>query len=81
MNVTEGGSIFADVQAVGFSYGNIPITVTPLGCSDYPGNLGDLFTNIPVNSANPGMWINSICVVLMDNARRENVAIETDVVS
>lgn len=55
LNVLEGSPVSISVIATGFSYGNIPISVTPLACSDYQGNLGDLFSNVPVSSANPGI--------------------------
>ena len=53
-NITEVGDVFLSVQATGFSYGNVPIQVTPLACLDYEGDLEELFTNIPADSADPG---------------------------
>ena len=53
-NVTEGSDVLLNIQATGFSYGDIPIQVTPLACSDYEGDLEELFTNIPADSADPG---------------------------
>ena len=53
-NVTEGSDLLLNIQATGFSYGDIPIQVTPIACSDYEGDLEELFTNIPADSADPG---------------------------
>ena len=54
ISTTEGFGVFLSVQATGFSYGDVPIQVTPLACSDYEGDLEELFTNIPADSAVPG---------------------------
>ena len=54
-NITEAGVAALNVIATGFSFGNIPITVTPRSCSDYEGNLEDIFNNVPASSSNPGM--------------------------
>lgn len=53
-NVTEGNGVLLSVQSSGFSYGNVVIEATPSACSDYQGNLDDLFSNIPADSADPG---------------------------
>ena len=53
-NITEGSSVSLKGQTTGFSYGDVPIQVTPLACSDYEGDLEELFTNIPADSADPG---------------------------
>ena len=53
-NITEGSDVLLNIQTTGFSYGNVPIQVTPLACSDYKGDLEELFTNIPADSADPG---------------------------
>ncbi len=54
-NIIEGGVAAVNVIATGFSFGNIPITITPRSCSDYEGNLEDIFSNVPASSSNPGM--------------------------
>ncbi|XP_064395240.1 uncharacterized protein LOC135342430 isoform X2 [Halichondria panicea] len=48
--LAEGQSIFLMVDGRGFSYGSIPVEVTPLPCSDYPGDLSALFSDIPTAS-------------------------------
>ena len=51
---TEGQAVFFSVEGTGFGYGIIPVLVTPLPCSDYPGNLSALFDNVPAASATVG---------------------------
>ena len=51
---TEGQSVTFGVNGIGFGYEVIPILVTPLPCSDYPGNLSALFSNVPAASASVG---------------------------
>ena len=53
--ITEGSGVFFTVNTAGFSYGTITVQVTPLPCSDYPGNLSALFNNVPAASASAGM--------------------------
>ena len=55
--ITEGSGVFFSLDTEGFSYGTISVQVTPLPCSDYPGNLSALFDNVPAASASAGMWI------------------------
>ncbi len=52
--LAEGQSIFLIVDGRGFSYGSIPVEVTPLPCSDYPGDLSALFSDIPTASITSG---------------------------
>ena len=44
----EGSELILAVSGVGYSYGTIPVQVTPLPCSDYPGNITALFGDIPI---------------------------------
>ena len=53
--IAEGQFFVLGVEGTGFSYGNIQVLLTPLPCSDYPGNLSALFNNVPDASASPGM--------------------------
>ena len=52
--LAEGQSIFLIVDGRGFSYGSIPVEVTPLPCSDYPGDLSTMFNDIPAASITLG---------------------------
>ena len=54
--IIEGGPpVFFSIGGTGFSYGTISVQVTPLPCSDYPGDLTALFSNVPTASASTGM--------------------------
>ena len=63
LDVMEGSFEIFEVQGSGISFGNIPVLVTMLACSDYPGNLGDLFSDIPAVSADPGMLASKVVTV------------------
>ena len=52
--IAEGRFIGFSLAGSGFSYGNIPVLITPLPCSDYNGNLTALFDNVPPASAHIG---------------------------
>ena len=52
--IAEGQFVSLSVASSGFSYGNIPVLITPLPCSDYNGNLTALFTDVPPASASIG---------------------------
>ena len=86
--MTEGFSVSYVAQAAGFSYGAVPIILTPLACSDYPGNLSDLFTNIPPNSANPGVlyivnvtYIDGFCCAEEDLVSSDPILVSVDLSS
>ena len=55
-SVFEGGQVALAIEGSGFAYGNVPVRVTPLPCSDYPGNLTALFDDVPAASASLGMY-------------------------
>ena len=56
--IIEGGPpVSFSIGGAGFSYGTISVQVTPLPCSDYPGNLTALFSNVPAASASTGMRV------------------------
>ena len=59
--IHEPASVIFSLSGNGFSYGNIPVQVTPLPCSDYPGNLSALFSDIPAASASLGAVYNYVC--------------------
>ena len=53
-DLLEGDTVIATIRGFqGLSFGSIPVAVTPLACSDYAGDLTELFTNIPATSADP----------------------------
>ncbi len=62
--ICESESLFFDLSDSGFSYGDIPVVVTPQPCSDYPGNLSALFSDIPTASASLGIII-FMCIELV----------------
>ena len=47
------------MEGTGFSYGNIQVLLTPLPCSEYPGDLTALFDDVPDASASTGMSVRS----------------------
>ena len=53
-SVSEGAQATLAIEGSGFAYGNVPARVTPLPCSDYPGDLSALFDNVPAASASLG---------------------------
>ncbi len=55
--IREPESVFFRFIDSGFSYGDIPAVVTPLPCSDYPGNLSALFSDIPAASESASLGI------------------------
>ena len=62
--IHEPASVIFSLSGNGFSYGNIPVQVTPLPCSDYPGNLSALFSDIPAASASLGAVYNIMFAVI-----------------
>ncbi len=62
--IREPESVFFILIDGGFSYGDIPVLVAPLPCSDYPGNLSALFSDIPAASASLGIFMCIEIVVL-----------------
>lgn len=57
LSVVEGEPIRFEITARGFSYSGIPVAVTPVACSEYPGNLSATFDNVPEDSADPGTYV------------------------
>ncbi len=55
--IREPESVFFHLSNSGFSYDDIPVVVAPLPCSDYPGDLSALFSDIPAASASLGIFI------------------------
>ena len=65
-HLTEGIGELIFIQATGFSYGDVPVQITPLACSDYEGDLEELFTDIPADSADPGKHACSVVCIGCD---------------
>ena len=55
LTVPEGEIFRVRVSAFGFSYGSVPVQLTVLPCSGYPGDLTAIFDNIPQDSASLSM--------------------------
>ena len=56
-DIIEGDIAGVVLEALGVSFGEVPVTITPLPCSEYSGNLSELFSNVPQDSADPGMLL------------------------
>ena len=63
--VIEGDFVSFSLGGSGFSYGTISVQVTPTSCSDYPGDLSALFSNVPATSASTGMCAVGVCVTFL----------------
>ena len=56
--VDEGKDLVVEVDRFqGLLFGPVLVSVTPIACSDYEGDLSLLFTDVPAKSADPGIFL------------------------
>ena len=65
-NISEGLSIRVFVQAEGFAYGSIPLTVSLLTYSEYMDLgfiVGDNFDSYPIDAASAGSYVEYVVYI------------------